>query len=224
MGNDTSDPTIWLVFNVEPDGKLWWLLRLHSDDEDASNWCVVRHGKSAIGQGRAANKVKRPSSTPRCLHASQRNSLCRAKCAKRERQATLKGERKGEASKKKERKATSTCAQNLRVCCLFYCHETIGSLRCPRVCTRLLLLWCPMSWNSRSSHDPWQDSTWWWHSWRGAWQAWDDSSATVSFAQNPEQASDERLTIAVRKLHEQVSHERVMRALHTMQDHCHRRQ
>ena len=50
------------------------------------------------------------------------------------------------------------------------------------------------------------------------------ASATVSPAQNPVQASEKRLTVAAHTLHEQVSDELVMKALHTMQDHLHRRQ
>ena len=53
--------------------------------------------------------------------------------------------------------------------------------------------------------------------WR--WQDWDDSSAAVSPAQNPEQTSDERLTTAVHQLHEQISDERVAKDLPAVQDH-----
>ena len=68
-------------------------------------------------------------------------------------------------------------------------------------CSFFLLL--PMSKSSSSSHVPWQDSTRLEQGWSGSWKGWNDSSATVSPVQNPEQIFDERVTTA----------------LHTMQDH-----
>ena len=76
------------------------------------------------------------------------------------------------------------------------CLESIRNARCPAVCS-----FPPVSKSSSSSHVPWQGSTRW-QGWSGAWKGWDDSSATVSPVQNPEQISDERATTV----------------LHTMQD------
>ena len=60
-----------------------------------------------------------------------------------------------------------------------------------------------MSTSSSSSHAQWQGSARWKQGWSGARKGWDDSSATTSPVQNPEQISDERVTTA----------------MHTMQDH-----
>ena len=40
----------------------------------------------------------------------------------------------------------------------------------------------------------------WKQGWSSAWKGWDDSSATASLAQNPEQVSDERVTNALHML------------------------
>ena len=81
---------------------------------------------------------------------------------------------------------------------LSFCLETIRSARCmPAVFQEP-----PMSKSGSTSHGPWQGSARWKQGWSGARKGWDDSSATVAPAQNPEQISDERVTMA----------------LHTMQD------
>ena len=55
----------------------------------------------------------------------------------------------------------------------------------------------PMSNSSSSSHARWQGAVRWKQGWSSAWKGWDDSSATASPAQNPEQGSDERVTNAL---------------------------
>ena len=47
-----------------------------------------------------------------------------------------------------------------------------------------------------------QGSTLWKQGRSGAWNGWDDSSATVSPVQNPEQISDERVTTALHTMQE----------------------
>ena len=46
---------------------------------------------------------------------------------------------------------------------------------------------------SSPSHARWQGAVRWKQGWSSAWKGWDDSSATASPAQNPEQVSDERV-------------------------------
>ena len=81
---------------------------------NVTHWCVVMH-EGLQSNRNAANKDLRPNSTSPRLHAPLRRSLPRTKCTWRGRQATQKEERKREASKEKEREATSTCALNPRL-------------------------------------------------------------------------------------------------------------
>ena len=87
--------------------------------------------------------------------------------------------------------------------------ETIRSVRRPCACTRL-----PFS----SDHERLQLFQPRLVAGRGAWKGWDDSSATASPTQNPEQVSRERVTNALYMTHHLqqttvISHRRSLRAI-----------
>ena len=76
---------------------------------NVTHWRVVVHEVCNQTEMLQIKTCAKNNTSPR-LHAPLRGSLLRTKCTYRGRQATQKEERKREASKEKEREASSTCA------------------------------------------------------------------------------------------------------------------
>ena len=88
--------------------------------------------------------------------------------------------------------------------------ETIPKREVPRVCARLLF---PLTNEQEQLLQPRPvagGNTQWRQGWSGACKGWDDSSASVSPLQNPEQLSDERVATALCTMQDHVQQVTVM--------------